>query len=768
MAPATLSRRARKLYQDEIYHDKVLSPLAVAVMDTAEFQRLEGMKQLAFTYLAFRGASHTRFSHSVGVYFATRTLLRRVVQNHERVFRESEKAEMVGHPGSYLSEKFVMIPDGAGIDPKTYEGYQGRWRGMSEVVSIAALLHDIGHVPFGHTLEDEFSGFFERHDSLVSHRVHGMLFGPDSELNEVFASDKPRWLHGFTNPELQQLIFLMLSFKEKITDGYTSFRDLLDLEIKRAENAPGDGRKKAAAHNEASDAPVDRHLIRLRELRKLYDLFAAGDGEYSSRVFHPFMSDAVSNTICADLLDYLVRDQRNLGIECHSHNRILRNFLVRPGTLYGEEKALRLSILVGRPDKGGQRRDVATSILDIMRDRYHMVERALYHHKKCAASSMLAKLFDICPEEQKPRDDENIYPAPWTVSGRNGTAQKPEAPHVAHLSDYEMMDYLGRRVDVGDSAELQKKLYQGLKYRKLYRTLLVVDTDLADECVNGRDFFPNRFRGSKDDLEAGRIGQKNRSEIETDLALAAYPGQPEKYGSVLIYCPSNKMQAKEIDVRTELRTGIVRPLRTEQNQFSLRQDIEVLKGYYSDLWRLYVFVEQEIYNNSERCLRLVETFAQKCMIPDVRMVLRKARKPELLALYEEKQPRQAKPTTDAVQFHLVEPPLRRKAARTTEAPLAPSGDHLEGAPGDPLTDSERFAGVLTSLARSSMRGQQLNVVLQFLQKRSLGPLVQHVPTLRFINRTLEHFRYDPERLLTEEMLERWFKEDSGDQFGSKP
>ena len=185
------SRGQAKLYQDEIYHDKVLSPLAVAIIDTAEFQRLEGMKQLAFSYLAFRGASHTRFSHSVGVYFAARTLMRRIVQNHERIFRDTEGARIVAHPGQYLSEKFLFLPKGCGFDEENYRGYQGLWRGMTEVVSVAALLHDIGHVPFGHTLEDEFSGFFERHDSLVSHRLYRMLFDPRSELSKVFSSDEP-------------------------------------------------------------------------------------------------------------------------------------------------------------------------------------------------------------------------------------------------------------------------------------------------------------------------------------------------------------------------------------------------------------------------------------------------------------------------------------------------------------------------------------------------------------------------------------------------
>src|SRR5260370_28550540 len=46
----------RKLYQDEVYGTKELSPLAVAVIDTPEFQRLAYIYQLGFTHTVFLGA----------------------------------------------------------------------------------------------------------------------------------------------------------------------------------------------------------------------------------------------------------------------------------------------------------------------------------------------------------------------------------------------------------------------------------------------------------------------------------------------------------------------------------------------------------------------------------------------------------------------------------------------------------------------------------------------------------------------------------------
>src|SRR5439155_13834508 len=99
---------------------------------------------------------------------------------------------------------------------------------------------------------------------------------------------------------------------------------------------------------------------------------AQWQADFESReLFHPFMSDLVGNTICADLLDYLPRDRANLGMEYRLHTRLQRFLVIRPGTLYPSE-GYRLAIAVFRKRHGAQRRDVATAVLDIMRERYEM------------------------------------------------------------------------------------------------------------------------------------------------------------------------------------------------------------------------------------------------------------------------------------------------------------------------------------------------------------------------------------------------------------
>ena len=85
------------------------------VIDTAVFQRLRRIKQLALTNYVFPGALHTRFEHSLGAL--------------ETAYRMTER----------LSEVGVEVED---RDRK--------------ILRCAALLHDIGHGPFSHAAENFF------------------------------------------------------------------------------------------------------------------------------------------------------------------------------------------------------------------------------------------------------------------------------------------------------------------------------------------------------------------------------------------------------------------------------------------------------------------------------------------------------------------------------------------------------------------------------------------------------------------------------------
>jgi HD superfamily phosphohydrolase len=110
------------LIRDPIHGDIALSRLEAAVLDCAAVQRLRGVKQLGTAHLVYPGAVHTRFDHSLGA----GAVAHRIVAGLRRAGVEV--------PGE-----------------------------LDDVIGVGALLHDVTHVPYGHTLEDE-RRLFPRHD----------------------------------------------------------------------------------------------------------------------------------------------------------------------------------------------------------------------------------------------------------------------------------------------------------------------------------------------------------------------------------------------------------------------------------------------------------------------------------------------------------------------------------------------------------------------------------------------------------------------------
>ncbi len=140
-----------KTLRDTIHGDIELSPLELEVVDTAAFQRLRGIRQLGTTHLVYPGAQHSRFEHSLGACWLSRRILLQL--------RKSSGAGLLA--------------------------------GREEVLHLAALLHDITHVPFGHTFEDE-RRLFPRHDEsplrrqrLVAESAIGTVLRREGVLEDV-------------------------------------------------------------------------------------------------------------------------------------------------------------------------------------------------------------------------------------------------------------------------------------------------------------------------------------------------------------------------------------------------------------------------------------------------------------------------------------------------------------------------------------------------------------------------------------------------------
>jgi len=98
------------------------------VVDSRPVQRLRHIHQLALTHLLYPGATHRRFEHSLGV-----------MELAGRVY------DTITDPNNILHDAVRdLVPAHNRIDHQY-------WR---RVVRMAALCHDIGHLPFSHAAED--------------------------------------------------------------------------------------------------------------------------------------------------------------------------------------------------------------------------------------------------------------------------------------------------------------------------------------------------------------------------------------------------------------------------------------------------------------------------------------------------------------------------------------------------------------------------------------------------------------------------------------
>ena len=99
------------------------------IIDSRPFQRLRHIHQLALTYLVYPGATHRRFEHSLGV-MEVASRIYDVVTNPENIHDETIRR---------------ILPR-----PEQYE-----WHYWRRVLRMAALCHDLGHLPFSHAAEKQ-------------------------------------------------------------------------------------------------------------------------------------------------------------------------------------------------------------------------------------------------------------------------------------------------------------------------------------------------------------------------------------------------------------------------------------------------------------------------------------------------------------------------------------------------------------------------------------------------------------------------------------
>ncbi|MBX9744212.1 MAG: HD domain-containing protein, partial [Chlamydiales bacterium] len=122
------------LYSDKKIYDSVhgfisFDEFEKELIDSLPFQRLHYIHQLGIAYLVYPGATHTRFEHSLGVMALATWMFEKICKS--------------------------VRPDVFHFVPRKGSAEYLYWR---RVLRMAALCHDLGHLPFSHVAEQELLG----------------------------------------------------------------------------------------------------------------------------------------------------------------------------------------------------------------------------------------------------------------------------------------------------------------------------------------------------------------------------------------------------------------------------------------------------------------------------------------------------------------------------------------------------------------------------------------------------------------------------------
>lgn len=440
--PHGIDLKIHKTIRIAVTGDVLLNKLETDVIDTPEFQRLRHIKELGTTYHVYPTALHTRFDHSLGTLSMAVEMIRAIRENKHNTGVERD-----------ISEE------------------------QEQLIRLYALLHDIGHVPFGHTIEDEFC-IFPRHDEDEERIQH--FLGADSRIGKII-----RECLG--------------------TDMYERFMTIYTVDKDHAENLKGD----------------------------------------------LFVYDLVSNTVCADLLDYLRRDCWFCNVVLDMDYRFLKFLYIR-----SEGGTRRTAIRLWKEGKPSPRRDILSELIRLLDNRYLLGERVYFHHAKLISGTMLAAAVQRAKEGQEIRKSD-LYEI-----GDDCLLMKLQKSKTQSVRDL-IACLLNRR--------LWKEVY--------VRSRVTVEAEQS---------------GLRDanvwDITMDRWWKNPLTRRQDEDALAAGLGVAS--GDIIFHCPSSKMAMKPAEMKV-VWNGQLQALKDCTDDPVVGRKLEVILESHKNLWAIRVFLNPD-------------------------------------------------------------------------------------------------------------------------------------------------------------------------------
>ncbi len=306
-----------------------LSEAEYQIISHPAFQRLGNVLQLGMAHLIYRGATHTRFEHSVGAIHVAQMIITAIDYNNDH----NESKNKIEDVEFETVGQTSIFPRALSVVEKVF-------------IRLATLLHDIGHIFAGHTLEDELR-----------------LLKPHDEINRL--RQVVERIHWFGFPSEPLFILIDTLYLEYMGDGDCSPTDLMMAIVARDYESILEKRPKSQTTSKIK-LPSD---FRLQVCR-----------------------DIVGNTICADFLDYVHRDWHHLGKGNHFDHRIFQYMEIRT-----DNKTDQDAFVISLGNQVRPRTDAITAIVNLLEKRYQLAESVYFHRGRCKAGAMLERaIMEIC------------------------------------------------------------------------------------------------------------------------------------------------------------------------------------------------------------------------------------------------------------------------------------------------------------------------------------------------------------------------------------
>jgi len=311
------------------------------------------------------------------------------------------------------------------------------------------------------------------------------------------------------------------------------------------------------------------------------------------------MYDIVSNTVCADLLDYLARDCQYTNLKINFHPRFLDYLIIKNVKNDKSNKnEKRIVIRLCKTGSKQPRKDIQSELVQLLRNRYYLGERVYYHHTKIKTGTLIAGavlraekagFFKYLPGHSKDRMYTHGDSALFDIHNWGDVKLLVKLEEIIINKTGQQAKYLEGALSLVNSY-LNRDVYYQLHFED--RDTLGLKQNRIDEVLSKKIGLTENHILERKLLNRFSIADERlkQEEFITDLL-------PDMIsGDFLIYFPSYKMQMKLADVKVEDQDGIVRPLR-KCNQEIINAECKEIIVKHQNLWMLRVLIHPKFSNS---------------------------------------------------------------------------------------------------------------------------------------------------------------------------